>query len=206
MKKNVVQSLLVTCLVLLLSVQVNAQKQNSGSCCPGNSAQMGAEMGHGPQIPGLTEEQKTKIEALRLTFMKDLLPLQNLLAEKEARLRTLTTGDKIDITAANAVIDEIAAIQAQIQKLKLAHQMEVRKLLNDEQKLWFDMNKCQGSCGMGQGHGQGKGQNCGQSNGNGSGCGQSQGSGSGCGQQHQGAAPAGCGSQGGQPKSGCGQH
>lgn len=205
MKKNVIQSLLVTGLILLFSTQMYAQKPNQTACCPGQGAQMGAGMGHTPQIPGLTDEQKTKIEALRLTFMKELLPLKNLLAEKEARLRTLTTGDKIDLTAANAVIDEIAAIHAQIQKLKLAHRMEVRKLLNDEQKLWFDMHDCQGGCGMGQGHG--KGQACGQQHQGGNGnCNQQRGNNSGCGGQQQGGTPSGCGSQGGQPKAGCGQH
>jgi Spy/CpxP family protein refolding chaperone len=101
-----------------------------------------------PQCPGckhyvheclnLTDEQETKIEALRLAFIKEVTPIHNDIEVKQAMLKAASTGDDADIKKANQLIDEISQLKASMAKKKLAHRQEVRKLLSDEQKVIFD--------------------------------------------------------------------
>ncbi len=92
-------------------------------------------------IPDLTRDQQEKIEKSRLQYDKDALQLRNQRAEKKARLRTLQTAEKADNKAIDQVIDEIAAINAQLAKKRNLHRQEIRSLLTDEQKVWFDAGK-----------------------------------------------------------------
>lgn len=92
-------------------------------------------------IPGLSEEQQGQIKALRTEHMKAMQPLHNQLGEKKARLQTLTTADKVNMAEVNKVIDEIGKLQTQLMKLKEQHRQEIRKLLNDEQRIMFDAHQ-----------------------------------------------------------------
>jgi Spy/CpxP family protein refolding chaperone len=86
----------------------------------------------------LTDEQKTKIDALRLVFIKEVTPIHNDIEVKQAMLKAASTGDAADVKKANQLIDEISQLKASIAKKKLAHKQEVRKLLTEEQKVIFD--------------------------------------------------------------------
>jgi Spy/CpxP family protein refolding chaperone len=68
--------------------------------------------------------------------------------EKSARLNTLKSADKQDLTAINKVIDEITAIKANLMKKQAAHHADVSKLLTDEQRVHF--NARQGERGKGK--------------------------------------------------------
>lgn len=96
---------------------------------------------HRGMIPGLSEEQLERIKTLRTEHMKALQPLRNQLGEKKARLRTLTTADKVNMTEVNKVIDDIGNMHTQIMKLKEQYRQEIRKMLNDEQRLLFDSHQ-----------------------------------------------------------------
>jgi Spy/CpxP family protein refolding chaperone len=87
---------------------------------------------------GMTDEQKTKIKDLRIAAYKEVNPLENQLGELKAKQHTLTTADKPDMSAINANIDEMAKVQAKIMKIKVANHQQIRALLTDEQKMWFD--------------------------------------------------------------------
>jgi Spy/CpxP family protein refolding chaperone len=87
----------------------------------------------------LSEDQQKKIKEIRLKTAREIMPLRNQLAEKKARLHTISTVDKPDMNEINKTIDEMAALKAQIEKKRVASRMEVRSLLNDEQRLMFDM-------------------------------------------------------------------
>ncbi len=93
------------------------------------------------RIPDLTEDQKENIKSIRLSAMKDMKPLRNELGEKEARFKTLNSADKPDMDAINKQIDEIAALKASISKREIKAQQDIRALLNDEQKMAFDMHR-----------------------------------------------------------------
>jgi Spy/CpxP family protein refolding chaperone len=89
-------------------------------------------------LPGVTQEQLEKIDALHVENLKENQQLRNQLNEKRARLRTLSTADQPDSKAIDATIDEMAALRATIQKNNMAKTQEIRKLLTDEQRVMFD--------------------------------------------------------------------
>lgn len=89
-------------------------------------------------IPNLTEEQKTKMKEIRLGHLKETQPLKNQLGELKARQKTLSTAEKPDMKAIDSNIDDITKVQNQLFKKSAAAHQQIRSLLNDEQKLWFD--------------------------------------------------------------------
>lgn len=146
-------------------------------------------------IKNLNEEQKTGINNLKLQYIKETLTIKNQIAEKTAHLKTVSTGDNVDMTAVNQTIDDIYALKASLSKRKAAYMQDVRKLLNNEQKVMFDAhgggncmhqnqstcyhasgtnhNCCSGAkdgCGKGQGNGKcGSGAGCCKGGGEGNG-------------------------------------
>lgn len=113
------------------------------------------------RIPGLTDEQKTKMKDLRVAHIKEVTPIKNLIEEKEARLKTLTSAEKTDMAEINKTIDEISKLKADMMKARVNHQMKVKALLTDEQKVFFNahMGEKKGMHrgeGMGDGMGEGK--------------------------------------------------
>ncbi len=144
-------------------------------------------------IKDLTPDQEKQMKSLKQKMVKEVLPLKNQVAEKKAHLNTISTGDNVDMTAVNKTIDELYALKAEIAKKQNQFKQDVRKLLNDEQKVMFDMHQ-------GKGNKWGKGKGCGHNSGNGPSCGQGAGKGCGTGQNNGGA---GCGMGQGQGKGGC---
>lgn len=93
-----------------------------------------------PGIPNLTEDQRSQIRELRLNFLKEIQPLRNQLGELKARQKTLTTAIKPDMKAIDTNIDEVTKVQNQLMKKNAEVHQQVRAVLNDEQRLWFDSN------------------------------------------------------------------
>jgi len=104
---------------------------------------------HEGRIAGLTDEQQQKMKALHISFAKETLPLTNQLSEKQARLHTLQTADKVDLKAVNGTIDEIGKIRTELMKKRAAQHESIRQLLTDEQRVAFDTRG--GKHGKGQG-------------------------------------------------------
>lgn len=101
-------------------------------------------------IPNLTEDQQKKIETLRSKHLKESMLIKNNMKVKQAELRVLQTADKVDMTAINAKIDEISGLRMQLMKNGAAHKQEIRKILTDEQRVYFDAH-----AGQGGGHAKG---------------------------------------------------
>lgn len=91
-----------------------------------------------PDIPNLSKEQAESIKKLQLATEQKSFQLENVLREKEARLKTLTSEDNPDAKAVLKTVDEIGDLNTQILKLKVNNSLEIRKLLTPEQKLDFD--------------------------------------------------------------------
>jgi Spy/CpxP family protein refolding chaperone len=107
----------------------------------GVTLQLGAQQGRGmDKRPGFafTPEQKAKMKEIHMASYKDVKLLKNQLGELKAKERTLTMADKTDLNAINANIDEITKIQNKMMKIKAADLQQIRSLLTDEQKMWFD--------------------------------------------------------------------
>jgi len=91
-----------------------------------------------PGIPDLTIAQTESIKKLQLNLATAKLPQENNLREKEARLHSISTVKTPDMSAIEKQIDEIAVVKVQLAKLQAAHDQDIRKVLNDEQRLIFD--------------------------------------------------------------------
>lgn len=89
-------------------------------------------------IPDLTEEQKQKMETVHLAVQKDILPIKNQINEKEAKLKTLQTADKVDMKSIYAVIDEVSGLKSKIAKRQAEAHQSIRELLTDDQRIVFD--------------------------------------------------------------------
>lgn len=87
----------------------------------------------------LNDEQKAQIKAIRLDCGKKATPVKAQLGIKRAELKALELAEKADMKAINTKIDEIAKLQADLEKISIDGKMKTRVLLNDEQKLKFDM-------------------------------------------------------------------
>jgi Spy/CpxP family protein refolding chaperone len=94
--------------------------------------------GQGPMIPDLTDEQREQIKDLRVDVMEKMLSFKNRLGEKAARLRTLQTAAKANMSEINKAIEEIGKLRIEMMKLKAACHQEIRSLLTDEQRVFFD--------------------------------------------------------------------
>lgn len=181
--------------IMLLMVSVMSA-QHPGGCQGGKTAEKGVTVqNEGPghcldMLPGLTDDQKKQIKAKGVTLHKELNYLEAQIKEKKAHIRTLELAPDPDLTALNKTIDEMMVLKGDIIKKKTAHHQEIRKMLNDEQKMIFDQHmghsKCKGKGKKGHGSnccedGAMKGPGCGSQSGAGSGCGtHGAGAGSGC--------------------------
>jgi len=130
--KHIVTGLAILALLISSAKVSHAQAEKKGFNNPEGRM-------HGVcNLPDMTEDQKNKIHALKIAHTKEITPLKNELAEKRARKRSLSTVDKPDMAAINKVIDEMSAIRGEMMKKKAAHFQEIRKVLNDEQRVVFD--------------------------------------------------------------------
>jgi Spy/CpxP family protein refolding chaperone len=103
----------------------------------------------------LTEDQQTKIEAIHTAQMKESLQFRNQLNEYRARLQSLRTAESADLKAINGTIDDITQVQASMMKTREASHQEVRKVLNEEQRVKFDSMQAMRRNRSGRGQGQG---------------------------------------------------
>lgn len=89
----------------------------------------------GPKIPNLTEEQEAQLKGLHLEMEKSSLPIQNQIAEKEARLKTITTASEINLKDAGRVIQEISDLKTQLMTLRVENLVKMKEILTDEQEM-----------------------------------------------------------------------
>ena len=81
----------------------------------------------------LTAEQKEKIANLRLTFKEETLELRTQLARKRLETQKLLLEESPDLTRVYALVDEMAPIQAEIQKKAIDFRLRLKNFLTEEQ-------------------------------------------------------------------------
>ena len=89
----------------------------------------------GPKIPNLTEEQQVQLKELHLAMEKASLPIHNQIAEKEARLKSITTADEINLKDAGRVIQEISDLRTKLMNLRVENLVKLKEVLTEEQEL-----------------------------------------------------------------------
>ena len=100
----------------------------------------------------LDDDQKAKIEKLRLEHQKEMLALRTETAGLRDKLKLLITADKFDQKAVNDLSDKIAKTHEKRANMMAKHLRSVRDILNDEQKVKFDQHVISGKMGF---HGPG---------------------------------------------------
>ena len=128
-----------------LNVMAQDEQENESRERPGKHWRSHRGAGDGEarafNIPGLTDEQKEEIKKVRLEARKETLPVRNEMKEKRARLNTLRTAEKADMNEIYKVVDDIGALQTQLMKNRENTRQQVRNLLNEEQRLFFDSER-----------------------------------------------------------------
>lgn len=180
LKINLTTLTAVFALVALMSFDASAQNFGRGKARANQDNVQGPGMGYGRGdctaiIPDLTEDQEAKILKLRNEHLRKAEIKRAEIGEKQARLNSLRVAETQDANAIDKNIDELASMRASLMKDREAHRREVKALLTDEQKVWFDANTGQGrgrGFGVGnrgmrgngqgmRGYGQGRGwRNC----------------------------------------------
>jgi Spy/CpxP family protein refolding chaperone len=92
----------------------------------------------GLNIPDLTEEQTSQIEAFKVDHQKEALGIENELNELEAKLQSLTTSEAFNKNEVDGVINEISSLKSQHMKLKIYHMEDIKSVLNDEQIVFLN--------------------------------------------------------------------
>ena len=152
------KSLVFVAMIMIFATGVFAQPFGKGKMM--NKGQRGERF---MNIPDLTDAQKTKLKTMRTAQMKDVLPLRNKMRELQAHKQTVSTGDNVNMTELNKTIDEIGALKIKMEKKRAAHRQAVRKILTEDQRVFFDMHsgrKHRKGKGMRQGKRMRHGRNC----------------------------------------------
>ena len=132
MKKSNLKNLIILTVMIFTSASIFAQ--------PNKGPKQKMQKDKYFNIPDLTDKQKKEIDTLRTTVMKEILPLRNELNEKEANLQTVSTSEKVDMNKVYKKIEEIGNIKLNIAKKKAKQRQDIRILLTDEQRVFFDMH------------------------------------------------------------------
>jgi len=91
-----------------------------------------------PNIPNLTEEQSRQIMDLRTAHLKEMQAYRDQIDVNRTRYRALMRGDRADMAAINANIDERTSIRNRMEKKQAEHHQAIRSVLTEEQRVWFD--------------------------------------------------------------------
>jgi len=98
---------------------------------------------HGRQhkrwMKSMTKEQKMKYLKLKLAHKKKKILVMLDIKKAKVELMTLLTTNSPDKGKIGKKIDELLALKKKKMNLGVDHKIAVRKILNDEQKLKFDM-------------------------------------------------------------------
>jgi adenylosuccinate synthase len=110
-----------------------------------------------------------RIEEMRFQFEKEILPLETKLQTHYSELRLMYAKNQ-EQAKIDAKLNQIDKMEIELERRFEAHQMNIRNLLTDEQKMLFDQ---EGGFGMGLGmdYGRGYGQYYGRGYGRGPGMG-----------------------------------
>lgn len=87
----------------------------------------------------LTESQQNQLAKLKLNYKKDKYLLKSKLKQAKVELAMLVTSDKPEQKALDNKINEIVQLKSKKMHTKVKHKIAVRKLLNEDQRVKFDM-------------------------------------------------------------------
>lgn len=86
----------------------------------------------------LTDEQRTKIDQMRLEFEKEMLPLRDQMKSLQTQYRLKVIDEKASTAELQNLQSKISSLREKMALKRAAHVRKVRALLTDEQKVKFD--------------------------------------------------------------------
>ena len=92
-------------------------------------------------LPNVTDSQKEKFKALRLSLMEKTLPLKNEIGEIKARIKTLSTSNEPNRSKLADMISEIGDLKTKMMVLRMNKKQDMRALLTKEQRIMFDSHR-----------------------------------------------------------------
>ncbi|MBD3287872.1 periplasmic heavy metal sensor [candidate division KSB1 bacterium] len=91
-------------------------------------------------IPDLTEDQKSEIEKITLEHRKEMISMRADLKLQRLELQSMIR-EEADFNKIENKVEEVGKMRTEIQKKRIAHHLEIRSLLTDEQKKALDSAK-----------------------------------------------------------------
>lgn len=104
----------------------------------GKGRMQGQEKGKRHDALNLSDQQKEQMQELRLAHLKKIQPIQNELDEIRVKQRNLMSAGQPDMKALMANADKVSDLRNQMMKEKVTHRLEVRKVLNEDQRVLWD--------------------------------------------------------------------
>lgn len=133
-----------TFLILLISVctlGAMAQPHQGQRGRNGEDHERGHKREKGMAMLNLTDAQKDQMKFMRIDHEKSIKSDQQTLKLKMVELSNLVSNDAPNQKDVNRLTDEIGGLQTALLKAQIDHRIEVRTLLDEEQKLKFDKMK-----------------------------------------------------------------
>lgn len=142
MKRTIVVLLMLA--IFLCAIAFAQQEPQKAPVPPaGKMGKMGMMQGRGGQgammgFPKLTDEQRTKMQDLRLAHQKELIPLRSDLQKLQASMKMEIIADKFSESKVKSIQGDISKVMNEIASKTILHQRAIRDLLTPEQKKLFD--------------------------------------------------------------------
>ncbi len=109
------------------------------------------------------EQQRTELSSLRQEHLKNTKTAKVEIKILKAELELLEISDTPDMDEIHSKIEQIGVKKTLLLKQKSVHKQDIRKVLTNEQRVYFDSGKKGKSyCERGQRHHQGKGKGYGR--------------------------------------------
>ena len=129
--KKLTLTLIAVAIGLLLSVPVFAFGPGSGT---GEGRGFGYHREAGLSRLNLTDEQKTKIEDMRIAHQKEIRPIREKMFDKAVELRRVWLQPNPDKDKIVALQKEVRVLRNQMEDKATAQKLEIRKVLTPEQQ------------------------------------------------------------------------
>lgn len=138
MKKTIITSAFLFVLAII-STSAFAQRHNGPNAKSHEKhGQKGDKIEIMIEALDLNASQADQIKMLQNQKVTKIKPIKNELREKEARLITVSTVSEPNEKEVAKIVNEISSLKGEISLIKSMNQLEVRSLLNDEQKIKYD--------------------------------------------------------------------
>jgi Spy/CpxP family protein refolding chaperone len=88
-----------------------------------------------------TAEQQEQLKTLKVEQMKSMTQFRNKLGEFNAKMKTITSADDVNLKDVDKLLDEMGEVKLEMAKNQLAFKQSIRAMLTDEQKVMMDMHR-----------------------------------------------------------------